>query len=276
MPLPPPETMEFNDRRTGAGYGRHDTHRLNPGRLTHPLPETVELLVDERSEHVAPLFADVANLEVTRTRLPVGDLCAVHGDAALLFSLTTAHEIGLAMDDGRLARLVRDLCRVSHPACVIVEGGLYQEKAKPLARLSALHARLTFGVSIPVMETIDRRHTAYMVVCSARDRFFPDLVRGRFDPVPTPLPHFGVHDVARHMLEMIQGVSHGRAGALLDRFGSLAGIAKADRKALAETDGIGTVTAARIVATLAGAEAVACDAGASPMRQPKWTALSRF
>lgn len=276
MPLPPPETMEFNARRSVSGYGRHDTHKLNPARLSQPLPETVELLIDERSQDMAALFADIPNLDIVRTRLPVGDMCAVHGDAALLFALTTGREACIALDDGRLARLARDLGRIAHPACIIVEGGLYQERAQPLPRLAALHARLVFGISVPVIETIDRRHTAYMVVSCLRDRFFSDLARNRFDPHPSPLPHVGAREIARYMLEAIPGVSEGRAVALLARFGSLATIATASAKDLAETDGVGRITAARILSVL-GADSMTRDEESeqSP-RIGRWGALRRF
>lgn len=277
MPLPPPETMEFNARRVGAGYGRHDTHRLNPGRLSQPLPETVELLIDERSQEMGALFADIANLDLMRTRLPVGDLCAMHGNAALLFALTTAHEIGIAMDDGRIAELARNLGRIAHPACIIVEGGIYQEKGQPLPRLAALHARLIFGINVPVIETIDRRHTAYMVVCCLRDRFFSEMARNRFEMHPSPMPHIGPEDTARYMLEAIPGVSTGRANALLERFGSLAGIAKATQRELAGTDGVGRVTAERILAILTSSTAEAIERDDAGFRRPRrWSPISRF
>ena len=252
MPLPPPETSDINDRGRGGGYGRHDTHRLNPGRLTQPLPETVELLVDERSAAMMPLLGDIPHLDVSLTRLPVGDLCAVHGDGALLFVTTSADELCTAMDDGRLGRLVADLGRVAHPAALIVEGGLYSSRSQPLPRLAALQCRMTFGVSVPIIETLDRRHTAYAVVCCARDRFFPAQARARFEPRPAPPIVSDAHDVARLMLETVPGVSHGRASALLDRFGTIAAIADASEKEVAGTDGIGRVTASRLLATLAG------------------------
>lgn len=276
MPLPPPETMTSNLRRSTPGYGPYDTHRLNPGRLSQPLPETVELLLDERSHDLGEFFEDVPNIDVTRTRLPVGDVCAVHGDSALLFVLTTAHEVGEAMDDGRLTKLVRDLGRTAHPACVIIEGGLYLERRQPLPRLSALHARLTFGVNVPVIETIDRRHTIYMVVCCARDRFFSEIARTRFDPRPAALPHVASQDVARYMLELIPGVSPGRAGALLDRFGSLSSIAKATQRDLAETDGIGKVTAGRILAILSATGNDGVAVAASHGRRLRWGPVRSF
>lgn len=277
MPLPPPESMEFNSRRWTAGYGRTDTHRLNPARLSQPLPETVELLVDERSQDIAPLFADIGNLDIERTRLPVGDLCAVHGDAALLFALTTGHELCEAMDDGRIGALARNLGRIAHPACIIVEGGLYHERGQPLPRLAALHARLVFGINVPVIETIDRRHTAYMVVCCLRDRFFSQLARNRFEPHPAPLPHVGPHEAARCMLEMVPGVSEGRARALLERFGSIAAIATASPKELAETDGIGRVTAGRLLDILGERPSppILADDGIRT-RPRRWTAIQRF
>lgn len=250
MPLPPPETMDLNDRGRYGGYGRHDTHRLNAGRLSHPLPETIELLVDERSADITPLFADIPHLDVVLTRLPFGDLCAVHGDRALVFALTTGREICAALDDGRLTTLVRGLGRISHPACMIVEGGLYLERSQPLSRLSALHARLSFGVGIPIVETIDRRHTCYMVVSCARDRFFPDGARARFVVEARRLPAVDDTEIARAMLETIPGVSRTRSASLLDRFGSLSTLSRASLREIAATDGVGRITAARILSVL--------------------------
>lgn len=253
MPLPPPETIDVSQYRpAGSGYGHGDTHRLDPARIGNPLPETVRLLVDERAAAIGQRLTGVRNLDLVRTRLPVGDLCATHGDRALFVAVTTADELSDAIDDGRLARLVHGASRTRHPFCLMVEGGLYHSRRQPLARLAAAHSRLVYGAGVSVMETIDARHTAYMVVRCARDRLFPDEAHRRFEPHPPTVPPTDDRDAARHMLEAIPGVSPGRAASLLARFGSIAAIANADAARLSATDGIGAVTARRILSILAG------------------------
>lgn len=257
MPLPPPEMMEFNDRRNaGLGYGRQDTPRLHPARLGTPIAETVEMLIDERSADFGRYLADVRNLDLVVTRLPAGDLCAVHGDRALLFSLTHSVEICEALDDGRLAKLAQELARIRHPACIIVEGGIYQARRQPLARLTALHSRLIFAANVNVVETIDRHHSAYFIACAVRDHFFAEQALARLEPQPARLRETDARGQALRMLSMIPGLSLSRADALLSQFGNIAEISKASPREIAIVDGIGTIVSKRISEALTGTKIV--------------------
>ena len=240
----PRQPEERNYPRTGS-YGTADTDRLNPARLSTPLPETVTLEIDDREyDWLITRLIDVENLHVMRTRLPIGDFRARHGDRELLFERKTSADLAASLQDGRLTTQVRALSEHGSPACFIIEGGMFGSRALPLAKFAAMQTRLTFGVRMPIIETIDRAHTAYSLVTAIRDHFFG--VGDKFDLEPVRLKTAGPVEIAKVMLETIPGISPTRSTALLKKFGSLAGVTRATVERIAEIDGIGRKTAERL------------------------------
>lgn len=235
-----------DDRYEQKGpYGTHDTDRLHPERLSTPLPETVTLEIDDReSDWLITRLTGVTNLHVMRTRLPVGDFRARHGDRELIFERKTSNDLVASLQDGRMTTQVRALSELGSPCCFIVEGGVFGSRGLPITKLAAMQSRLMFGMRMPIVETIDQAHTAYAMVTAIRDHFFG--VGDKFDLEPVRLKGAGPVEIAKVMLETIPGISPTRSTALLKRFGSLAGIARATVERIAEIDGIGKKTAEKL------------------------------
>jgi ERCC4-type nuclease len=226
-------------------YGTQDTDRLHPDRLSTPLPETVTLEIDDReSDWLITRLTGVQNLHVIRTRLPVGDFRARHGDRELLFERKTSADLVASLQDGRMTTQVRALSELGSPCCFVVEGGVFGSRGLPITKLAAMQSRLMFGMRMPVIETIDQSHTAYAMVTAIRDHFFG--VGDKFDLEPVRLKGAGPIEIAKVMLETIPGISPTRSTALLKRFGSLAGITRASVERIAEIDGIGKKTAEKL------------------------------
>jgi len=226
-------------------YGTQDTDRLHPDRLSTPLPETVTLEIDDReSDWLITRLTGVENLHVIRTRLPVGDFRARHGDRELLFERKTSADLVASLQDGRMTTQVRALSELGSPCCFVVEGGVFGNRGLPITKLAAMQSRLMFGMRMPIVETIDQSHTAYAMVTAIRDHFFG--VGDKFDLEPVRLKGAGPVEIAKVMLETIPGISPTRSTALLKRFGSLAGITRATVERIAEIDGIGKKTAEKL------------------------------
>jgi ERCC4-type nuclease len=236
-----------DDRRhyPSGGYTSQDTDRLNPTRLSTPLPEAVTLEIDDREfDWLVTRLTDVENLHVIRTRLPLGDFRARHAGRELLFERKTSADLVASLQDGRMTTQVRALSEHGSPCCFIVEGGVFGSRGLPITKLAAMQSRLVFGVRMPVVETLDRAHTAYTLVTCIRDHFFG--VGDKFDLEPVRLKSAGPVEIAKVMLETIPGISPTRSAALLRRFGSLAGISRATVERIAEIDGIGKKTAEKL------------------------------
>ena len=236
-PATPVGSNEYSDR-----YVAGDGVRLDPSRLTDPLPESVTLEMDDREDdRLLSRLASVPNLHIIRQRLAVGDFRARHHGKTLLFERKTSADLAASIDDGRLTSQVREMSTLGHTCCFLIEGGVFAARQQPIARLAAIQSRLTFGMNMPLIETLDLEHTAYEIVVAIRDHFFG--TGSKFDLAPRKLKAVGALEVARVMLETIPGVSTSRAAALLTRFGSIAGIAAAEVKEIATVEGIGKMTA---------------------------------
>ncbi len=228
-----------------GGYDTRDTDRLHPDRLSTPLPETVTLEIDDREfDWLVTRLTGVHNLHVMRTRLPIGDFRARHGDREMLFERKTSADLIASLQDGRMTTQVRALSEHGSPCCFIVEGGVFGSRGLPITKLAAMQSRLMFGMRMPVVETIDRAHTAYALVTCIREHFFG--VGDKFDLEPVRLKNAGPIEIAKVMLETIPGISPTRSSALLKKFGSISGIARATAEKIAEIDGIGRKTAEKL------------------------------
>ncbi|MFZ3481833.1 helix-hairpin-helix domain-containing protein [Sphingomonas sp. 3-13AW] len=226
-------------------YGTQDTDRLHPDRLSTPLPEAVTLEIDDReNDWLLTRLTGVPNLHVIRSRLPIGDFRARHGSRELLFERKTSSDLVASLQDGRMTTQVRALSEHGSPCCFIIEGGVFGSRSLPITKLAAMQSRLVFGMRMPIVETIDQAHTVYAIVTSIRDHFFG--VGNKFDLEPVRLKGAGPIEIAKVMLETIPGISPARSTALLKRFGSVAGIARATVERLAEIDGIGKKTAEKL------------------------------
>lgn len=227
------------------GYGAHDTHVLDPRKLGHGIPEEVTLEIDDReADELVTMLAGVPNLHIIRTHLEMADFVARHGDKVLAIERKTSADLSASIDDNRLVEQVHRMSDSGVPCCFIIEGGMTGIRTQPLPRLASMQTRLNFGVNMRVIETIDFAHTAYVITTAIRDAFFGTGTA--FDLKPVKIPGIGPVERAMHMLQAIPGISPTRAAALINRFGSIAGVANATAKEISTIDGIGGKTAAAL------------------------------
>lgn len=232
-----------------SGYGPWDTHVLDPRRLGNGLAEKVILEIDDREDdRLVTMLADIPNLDIIRTHLEMADFVAHYDGLSLAIERKTSEDLSASLDDNRLAEQVHRMSDSQMPCCFIIEGGITGTRTQPLPRLVALQSRLTFGMNMPVIETIDLAHTAYVIVTTIRDHFFG--TGSAFDLKPHKIPSLGPIERAKHMLETIPGISPTRSAALLERFGSIAEISQASIKEVMQVEGIGKKTAEALVGVL--------------------------
>lgn len=225
-------------------YGPDDTKLLDPEHMTTPLPSPVTLEMDHRDpDRIYSILGGVPNLHVVRTTLEIGDFRARFGDEELIFERKTSDDFVASLDrrDGRLVRQVRALSERGSPCCIIVEGGVFGARAVSIRQLARAKSRLMFGKRIPVAETLDQRETAYFMVAAIHDHFFGADAAFELEPVRDPSAT--AVEVSISLLRNLPGVSKARAIALLDRFGSIAGVTRAGVDKLRTVEGIGLKTA---------------------------------
>lgn len=231
------------------GYGPYDTEALDPRRLGHGLPEEVVLEIDDREDdRIVTMLAGVPNLHIIRTHLEMADFVGRYGDRTIAIERKTSADLSASLDDNRLAEQVHRMSDSGMPCCFVIEGGVMGTRSQPIARLAALQTRLSFGVDMRIIETLDVAHTAYVVVTMLRDHFFG--TGSAFDLRPVKLPGLGNLERAQHMIQAIPGISPTRSAALLDRFGSIAAIANAGVKEIMTVEGVGKKTAEQLHAVL--------------------------
>ena len=225
-----------------GGYTLWDTHVLDPRRLGNGLSQEVILEIDDREDdRIVTMLTDVPNLHIIRTHLEMADFVARFDGKMLAIERKTSEDLSASLDDNRLAEQVHRMSDAGMPCCFIIEGGITGSRSQPLPRLVALQSRLNFGMNMPVIETIDLAHTAYVIVTTIRDHFFG--TGSAFDLKPVKIPSLGPLERAMHMLQMIPGISPTRAAALMEHFGSIAAISSATAKEIQAVEGIGKKTA---------------------------------
>ena len=231
------------------GYGAWDTHVLDPRRLGNGLPEEVMLEIDDREDdRLVTMLTDVPNLHIIRTHLDMADFVAKHDGRTLAIERKTSEDLSSSLDDNRLVEQVHRMSDSGVPCCFVIEGGMTGTRSQPLPRLVAMQTRLNFGVNMRVLETLDLAHTAYVIVTAIRDHFFG--TGSAFDLKPHKIPSLGPVERAQHMLQTIPGISPTRSAALLERFGSIAGMATATTKQIMEVEGVGKKIAETLLGVL--------------------------
>ncbi len=205
-----------------------------------------QVLVDDRERNRAVIAALEENgAEVEIERLRVGDYRI---DNCLLVERKTIRDLALSVMSGRLFRQARQLVKPSIiRTCIIIEGRFDESQTGGLSR-SGLHGTLislglVFG--LPVLRSISPTETASIMLLAS------DQVRRHNAALPR---HFGRKAITGPrtqmlMLQEIRQVGPERSLALLDAFGTIAGLAAAPPDRIAEIDGIGEDMAKRIWTT---------------------------
>jgi ERCC4-type nuclease len=181
------------------------------------------------------------SIRLVTATLSCGDYCL--GDA-LGIERKSATDLARSIVDGRLFRQVGSLRQKYRRPLLLVEG-LSDGSAVvgvpwPAVRGALVSVSVCFGV--PVLRSNDANDSATLIATAARQLC---------DPLDIPYvrPGYRPRGWRRRALYILQGlpcVGPRRAGALLERFGSVAAVVTADASALADVAGIGDAVARSI------------------------------
>jgi len=218
--------------------------------------EPPEVVIDHR-EVPSGLATEVASRwPLVRVGcLEVGD---VRVGPRVLVERKTLTDFAASVRDGRLFRQAYALVGASVRPMLILEG----TDASDLVGVSPESLRgilLSFAVGyrVPILRTSSVEETAeYLARIARREE------RRAWRPGDARLIPEGAR--ALEVLAAIPGVGESRALALLGTFGSVAGVAAADERALRQVEGIGRVLARALVRILRGAEPRPPSPGGDP------------
>lgn len=174
-------------------------------------------------------------------RLPVGDAAV---ENRVLLERTTIRDLALSLIDGRLFAQATALVTTNKRAVLILEGKGRDLAGAGVCRDALQGALITLGVffGIAILRALDPAETARVLVLLGRQV-------GRLAHGALPRPGYrpkGKRTRQLFILQGLPGIGPGRAARLLERFGSVEAVVAASVRSLAETEGVGEKTAARI------------------------------
>jgi ERCC4-type nuclease len=235
----------------GCAYTMRDVAKLDPAKLSHPLPQPVTLLVDDREpDAIITGLRRVPNLNVVRTQLENGDYLVPE---QMIFERKTTADLFASLRG--TDRLIKQACEVHElglKTTLIVEGGIWPERQMGLNHLYSTLSWLRYDKGHDIVETADERFTCYAIVQAIKHYIFglssqprrPDQVKKRASSWSRRDQQiFGIRG-------WMTGISERRANALLDHFGSPAAITNASIEELMEIKGIGRSLAEDLYAIL--------------------------
>ena len=247
-PADDPAPVSIDERHPlPCAYVVADTRSLDPSRLQHPLPQTVRLLVDHREPaSIITELRRVANLDVVRTELEVGDYL-VEGRMVVERKSNDDFHQSLAEGANHLMKQVERMSATGLHRVLLVEGGTYARRQFFLNRLVSTESYIRHVHGIHVVPTMNRQHSVYAIVQAIKHQMF-----GMFSDVHAPDP-IDKREIAedpsrtvRLLLTHLKGISVERADALVDHFGTLGAVAAASIDELREVRGFGPRTASDV------------------------------
>jgi DNA excision repair protein ERCC-4 len=204
----------------------------------------VRIVADDR-ENAGGVIAELRkrpDVSVEVRRLTVGDF--VIEDQALIERKTLV-DFARSVVDARLFRQAAALIQTRHRAALILEGiAVGSGGAGGVSREAMQGALITVGMfyGLSVLRARDAAETALLLVFLGRQA--RQIARGGL-PRPGYRPK-GKRARQLFLLQGLPGVGPGRAGRLLDRFGSVRAVAAASPRELEGVEGIGATTAEKI------------------------------
>jgi DNA excision repair protein ERCC-4 len=207
------------------------------------VPAHVQMVADDR-ENAGGVIAELRSLdgvELEVRRLPVGDFIV---EDRFAVERKTLADFAHSVVDARLFKQAAALARGTRRGILILEGTAADVGAIGVGRESLQGALITVGVffGLAVLRARDAAETARLLVYLARQS--QRYGRGAFTR-PGSRPK-GKRARQLFVLQGLPGVGPGRAGRLLEHFGSVQGVAAANAAELAAIDGIGESTAMKI------------------------------
>lgn len=207
------------------------------------MPRNISVVVDDRESQAGVLRALSAmeGVEVVTGRLPVGDYLV---DDKLLFERKTLGDLVESIKDGRLFRQCICMAASKRRGILILEGTTRDFVRHGMSREAIQGALISVSVTmgIPLLRSRDAEESARLMIFAARQVS---------TPVSGAIPRKGVRPKGkrREQIEVLQslpGIGPARANRLLDHFGTVEAVMRAEATELAHLPGIGTATAQAI------------------------------
>lgn len=198
--------------------------------------ERLRIEVDDResASAVLPVLRECADFHVTVMRLPLGDYRV---DGRFLFERKTLTDLVAAIKDGRLFRQALRLAATPLRPAIILEG-TGRELAGCGMQWEAIQGALvtvTLFCGLPLLRTRTPEETVRTMLFVARQgRTFASGAMARRGRRPR-----GKRALQLYILQGFPGIGPDRAQRLLDRFGSVEAIVRADGADLRAVPGIG-------------------------------------
>ena len=220
--------------------------------ISPPLEErkggVVHIVVDQR-EGRSPVLGYLARLPQVRLevrRLVIGDYQV---ETEWTFERKTVLDFGASLADGRLFRQAGRLAHCAGGCAIVIEGPDRLWTETGVSHEARQGALLSLGLAfhLPVLRSADAEETARLLLYAGHQ------ISRRRDAVYVPAPRRSrsLERQRIRMLAALPGVGAYRGRCLLQHFGSIETVVRADEKELLEVWGIGPRTAARIRAFVA-------------------------
>lgn len=225
---------------------------------------TLRIEIDDRERNLDLLAAlrGMDGVEIECVRLPIGDFRI---DDAVVIERKTAADFAASLIDGRLFSQASRMAQSPLRPAYIIEGNADDWKSIKVNRSALQGALISLMLvfDIPVLRSIDATETARLVYYTGQQ-----LSRARGDGCIPIRQIKGKRRATRQrrVLQSLPGIGPDRANRLLEHFGGVRACLAADAGQLAAIDGIGPVTARKIVETVEEAS----DSYGVDVPPPRW------
>ena len=204
--------------------------------------ELKEVFVDDREpEHFLELFRAAGAVKVSRVRLKVGDF---EVNRRWVFERKTITDLCMSLIDGRLFSQTLRMLQTDKHQVMILQGSTSDAASVNVSREALSGALITINVffNIPIMRAINEAEVVKLIKYT--------VIQGRrYSKEGVHRHGYRPKKIERQKLFLLQGlpgIGYKRAVALLEHFGSVGNIMRADEDSLAAVKGIGKETAHRI------------------------------
>lgn len=203
----------------------------------------IEIDDRERNQDLLGTLYNLKNVEPISKRLEIGDFQI---DDAVVVERKTVTDFAVSLIDGRLFSQASRMVQSPMRPALIVEGNTTEWESVNLTRpcLQGSLISLMLIFDIPVLQSSHPQETAHLLYYIAQQ-----LLRAKNTGM-TPIRKVKAKRKPtrqRRILQSLPGVGPDRAKQLLEHFGSVRACLTADPEELASVQGIGPVTAQKIV-----------------------------
>ncbi|HEU4603939.1 MAG TPA: ERCC4 domain-containing protein [Steroidobacteraceae bacterium] len=196
----------------------------------------IPVVMDDREpRHImTPVFASFDSVSLSVERLSVGDYLV---DDFLLVERKTYSDLVCSIIDGRLFDQAVRLSQADRPAALVVEisAGQLQNTSMRWEALQGALVAITLFIGVPVWPSRSPEETVRTFLYAVRQHRAANL-----DALPRharrPKRKAALQS---YILQGLPGIGPKRAKALIERFGSVAAVFKADDAALVDVQGFG-------------------------------------